>query len=80
MIKAMTDNNKEHKQYMNEQQLSALMGQMNKVLGLVKEAKQETMKTLGNKNMEFDEEDLENIKQELAKSTAASTYVMEISG
>jgi hypothetical protein len=38
------------------------------------------MKTIGNKNLEFDEEDMENIKEEMAKICSASTYVMEISG
>jgi len=32
------------------------------------------------KSHEFDEEDIENMKEELAQLTAPSTYVMEISG
>ena len=81
MIKNLNDNNtKGHKAYMNDQVFSTLGPLFNKILNLVKEAKAKTLKTIGNKNLDFDEEDLENIKDELAKSTAASTYVMEISG
>jgi hypothetical protein len=35
---------------------------------------------LSSKNHEFDEEDVENMKENLAQLTAPSTYVMEISG
>jgi len=51
-------------------------------LALVKEAKsqslgQNQLKKLG---LEMDEEDMEVLKDELAKICAASTYVMEVSG
>lgn len=53
---------------------------MNKVLNLVSEAKKETVALLNNKKNDFDEEDLEDLKENIAKLTAPSTYVMEISG
>lgn len=49
---------------------------------LVKTSKNESLKVLNKQkaSLEIDEEDLENIKDELSKICAASTYVMEISG
>ena len=35
---------------------------------------------MNQKGHEFDEEDIENMKEELAQLTAPSTYIMEISG
>ena len=48
----------------------------------MKEAKQETIKTLNHKKAghELDDEDMDMIKDELARVCNASTYVMEISG
>ncbi len=47
---------------------------------LVNTAKKTTIAALNNKNIEIDEEDEETFKENLAKISAASTYVMEISG
>ena len=80
MIKNLTENNKKNKNYMQETHFNVLGPILNKVLALVKEAKTASMKSLGNKNLDIDEEDLENVKEELAKICGASTYVMEISG
>ena len=38
------------------------------------------MSAINNKNIDLDEEDEETFKETLAKISAASTYVMEISG
>lgn len=80
MIKNLNESNLKNKSYMNSNNFDTLGPLLGKVLNLVRDAKNETMKTLGNKNLEFDEEDMENIKEDMAKVCAASTYVMEISG
>lgn len=80
MIKNLTENNKVNKNYMNEAQLNTLGQLLNKVLNLVSSAKKETVSILSSKKHEFDEEDLEVMKENLSKLTAPSTYVMEISG
>jgi len=38
------------------------------------------LSAINNKNIDLDEEDEETFKETLAKISAASTYVMEISG
>jgi len=80
MIKNLNENNKEHKMYMNEDHFKTMGTLLNKVLTLVTNAKKETLKALSNKNIDMDEEDEETFKETLAKISAASTYVMEISG
>eukprot|EP00347_Sterkiella_histriomuscorum_P001538 403371652 len=80
MIKNLNENNKSSKNYFNESQLTALGQLLNKVLNLVSEAKKETVALLSNKKHDFDEEDIELMKENLSKLTAPSTYVMEISG
>lgn len=57
--------------------LGALLG---KILPQVTAAKKAAIATLNNANIEMDEEDEKQMKENLAKITAASTYVMEISG
>lgn len=47
---------------------------------MVSEAKKESLALLNNKKADFDEEDIEALKENLSKLTAPSTYVMEISG
>ena len=81
-MKTMNETNKEHKMYMDESHFATLGPILKSVLDLVKEAKEETLKSINSKKAghELDEEDMENIKEELAKVCAASTYVMEISG
>lgn len=49
-------------------------------MNLVSEAKKETVALLSSKKHDFDEEDIESMKENLCKLTAPSTYVMEISG
>jgi len=80
MIKNLNDSNKHNKNYFTEEQLNTLGSHLNKVLTLVSNAKKNTLAALGNKNIEMDEEDEETFKETLAKISAASTYVMEISG
>lgn len=82
MIKSLNEDNKSAKNYMNDSHFNALGPLLNKVLNIVKEAKTTAMKTIngGKKNFDMDEEDLERVKEELAKICGASTYVMEISG
>jgi hypothetical protein len=55
---------------------------LNKTLDLVRVAKVDTLEMIKTKRsgFEIDEEDLDNIKMELAKVCDASSYVMEISG
>lgn len=80
MIKNLNENNKTSKNYFNEAQLTTLGQLLNKLLNLVSEAKKETVALLGSKKLDLDEEDIEVMKENLAKLTAPSTYVMEISG
>ena len=67
---------------MNESHFKVIGPLLGQVLNLVREAKTQTMKSLqgGKKNYDMDEEDMEQVKVELAKICGASTYVMEISG
>lgn len=80
MFKAL--NEAEEKNYLNEQHFAVMGPLLGKVLSIVKEAKAATMKSIqgGKKNFDLDEEDLERVKEELAKVCGAATYVMEISG
>jgi hypothetical protein len=82
MIKSLNEDNKTHKNYMNDQHFNQLGPLLGKVLAFVREEKTHAMKALqgGKKNFDIDEEDLERIKEEIAKICAPSTYVMEISG
>jgi hypothetical protein len=80
MMKNLNESNKVQKNYFSNDQLNALGMQLNKVLTLVSDAKKTTLSALNNKNIEMDEEDEETFKETLAKISAASTYVMEISG
>ena len=82
MIKTLNEDEKQTKNYLNEQQLGMLGPLLNKVLNIVSKAKTETTKSLqvSKKNFDMDEEDLDRVKEELAKICGASTYVMEISG
>jgi hypothetical protein len=82
MVKTLNENNKEAKNYMNDNHFNVLGPLLGKVLALVKDVKTASQKTLvgGKKNFDMDEEDLERVKEELAKVCEASTYVMEISG
>ncbi len=82
MIKSLNESNKVHKNYLNEQHFNVLGPLLGKILGLVRVAKDAATKQINGvkKNFELDEEDLEKVKEELAKQCEASTYVMEISG
>ena len=82
MIKTLNEENKKSKNYLNESHFNALGPLLNKVLNIVREVKAQTQKSLtgGKKNFDMDEEDLERVKEEIAKICQASTYVMEISG
>jgi chemotaxis regulatin CheY-phosphate phosphatase CheZ len=80
MVKNLNETNKTSKNYLTEQQLTTLGQTLNKVLSLVSEAKKETVTLLSSKKHDLDEEDIEAMKDNLAKLTAPSTYVMEISG
>jgi hypothetical protein len=80
MTKNLNETNTKQKNYMNEASFNTLGPLLGKVLTLIKDAKNETMKTLNNKNLEIDDEDMENIRNELAKICQASAFVMEISG
>lgn len=82
MIKTMNEENKNHKNYLNDAQFNVLGPLCAKVLNLVREIRTTTMKSLtgGKRNFDIDEEDLDKVKDELAKICRASTYVMEISG
>lgn len=82
MIKTLNEDNKSSKNYMGDAQFTVLGGLLNKVLNIVREVKTNSSKSmLGmKKNFDIDEDDLERVKEELAKQCEASTYVMEISG
>jgi hypothetical protein len=79
-IKNLNETNIKQKIYMDDNNFNTLGLLLNKTLTLVRNAKDETLKTIGNKNLDFDEEDMENIKDDIAKICSPSTYVMEISG
>jgi hypothetical protein len=80
IIRGLNEKNTETVNYTTIDQMNALGQLMNKVLNLVTSAKAESMKLMNNKHVEIDEEDLELLKEQMAKLSAASTYVMEISG
>lgn len=80
MTKTLNENNKTHKNYMTEDFFNTLGPILGKVLNLVSNAKKETINILNNKNVDIDEEDVEVMKENLAKICAPSTFVMEISG
>jgi hypothetical protein len=82
MTKVLNEDNKVSKNYMSEGHFNALGPLLSKGLTIIKEAKAQTLKTIssGKKNFDIDEEDLERVKEELARICIASTYVMEISG
>ena len=65
---------------MSEADFNTLGPLLQKTLAIVKELKTKTLATFGGKNAEFDDEDMENFKEDLAKVCKASSYVMEISG
>lgn len=81
-IKTLNETNKEHKNYLEANQFKTLGPLLNKVLEMVRTAKTETLLSIKEKKQgfELDEEDMDTIKEELAKVCEASTYVMEISG
>lgn len=80
--KTLNENNTEHKNYMDATSFTTLGPLLRQTLELVKETKNTTVQSLNSKKsgIELDEEDVENIKEELAKICNAATYVMEISG
>lgn len=82
MTKVLNEDNKVSKNYMSEGHFNLLGPLLSKGLAIIKEAKAQTLKTIssGKKNFDIDEEDLERVKEELARICIASTYVMEISG
>ena len=76
----MNETNKNNKIYMSDKDFNTLGLLLGKVLSIVKEFKTKTLATFGNKNAEFDEEDMANFKEDLAKTCLPATFVMEISG
>jgi hypothetical protein len=81
MLKALNES-KSQTAYLTEAHFNVLGPLLGKVLTQVREAKTIATKQINGvkKNFELDEEDMEKVKEELAKQCEASTYVMEISG
>jgi|LauGreDrversion4_2_1035121.scaffolds.fasta_scaffold201151_2 hypothetical protein len=69
MIKALNESNKAHKNYLAEQHFNVLGPLLAKILSLVRVAKDAATKQINGvkKNFDLDEEDLEKVKEELAK-------------
>jgi hypothetical protein len=80
MTKNLNENNKVQKNYMTADFFTTLGPILNKILNIVSASKKETVAAINNKNIDIDEEDLEIMKENLAKICAPSTFVMEISG
>ena len=80
--RTINEENKSVKNYMDEQSFSVLGPLLNKALELVKVAKIDTITSMNvqKAGLEVDDEDMETMKEELAKICSASTYIMEISG
>mmetsp|Transcript_8900 Transcript_8900/g.6653 ORF Transcript_8900/g.6653 Transcript_8900/m.6653 type:complete len:441 (-) Transcript_8900:55-1377(-) len=80
--KALSEENETHRNYMDDSFFQALGPLLGQTLALVKEAKTESLSATNLKKLglEMDEEDMEALKEELAKICSASTYVMELSG
>ena len=73
-------NDANNKNFFTGEQLQTLLQTLSRVLDLVQETKNSSAQLLQSKNIGFDEEDIENLKDEMAKICKASTYIMEIHG
>lgn len=80
MIKVLNED--KAKPYLGDEQFTLIGSLLQRVLNLVRDVKTKSQKSLLGlkKNLNVDEEDLERVKEELAKQCEASTFVMEISG
>ena len=80
MTKTLNEQQPTNPTYLDGEMTTRIGELFGKVLTLVSSAKKETSSLVNAKNIEIDEEDLETMKDQLAKLTKPATYVMEISG
>lgn len=69
------------KPFLPVSEIEPLCVMMNKVLTIVETVKVETYQAFSKaKNFDFDEEDMQEFKDEVQKTTKAASYIMELSG
>jgi hypothetical protein len=69
MIKTLNEDNKSHKNYLDNTHFNTLGPLLNKVLTQVRESKTNSMKSISGikKNFDLDEEDMLKVREELSK-------------
>lgn len=75
-----TNNDASARNFMTQEQMNTLGPLLKQVLDLVNEIRTESLKGINQMKKEMDEEDLDAVKEQLAKMCKPATYVMEICG
>lgn len=81
-LKALNETNEVQRDFLSDQQIQELGPVIKRTLDLVTALRMATKKVIENKkkNHEIDEEDIEKVKQDLAKVSDVACQVMELTG
>jgi hypothetical protein len=81
-LKALNETNEVQRDFLSDQQIQEMGPVIKRTLDLVTALRMATKKVIENKkkNHEIDEEDIEKVKQDLAKVSDVACQVMELTG